>query len=314
MMAEMPASRALVVAALACFTVACASEPAPQAEPIIPAGLGETCSAQAPCEASWVCLDGTCSEHPWPPDPEPYPPDVLTIPDISEPVPDPDADAGALADGDLVDGSLDGDILGEDALPSDAPPQDTPFDSGPDAGPQDTTPSGTLLYISADQADEAPGDSFVSLKVGQASAADLTAPLAGSVVMMEVVMADVLGPTSCGFFRPVIWVPDKLGVLPDDPTWQATGLQELAGEDIAQTFSVDPPAKVPAGWFRAGIVLAGTCPDDPALPSLYTDASGDTDGTWLWAPQGDSTPWVPGSFLGLDGRWALRVFLEVPSP
>ncbi len=234
-----------------------------------------------------------------------------------------DADPGGLPDAVAADAAVDtADATGEvpDA-PADvgvgvdtpeAGPTDVVPDVGePDAGPD---PDKIVLLLGEDSADLAFGTSKVVLALGQGWATDLTLPLPGLVIGMEVVVVDPYDGASCAVFRPAVWVYDEDGSVSDAPTWMSAAPQVLQGDPAPQAFLLPEKVPVPEGKVRFGLVLETPCDGEPPAPVLATDDSGDVSRTWLYAPQPAAGAWVSGDFLGVDGRWALRVLLEVSWP
>jgi hypothetical protein len=171
-----------------------------------------------------------------------------------------------------------------------------------------------ILYVSGDTATANPGGQFLSLVAGQGWVADLTLPKTGKIIAMEALVDNIYNDASCGLFRPALWLMNETGEWPHEPTWHGESLQALQGSQSPQTFLVPDPVEMPEGAIRAGLIFEQPCEGDPPIPWLFTDDSGDLDGTWLWSGLASDSPWVPGSFLGVEGRWALRLLLEVTIP
>ena len=311
------------------------------------------CEPAEPC-ASWlVCVDGLCREHVWPPGargpaPErPRPidldaflavthPDALTHGDLVHPAADAaDAEAGETWDApprslDAVADTLspgdpgpDAPAVDPDALPPDAlagaDGGDAAIDGGPsdasDAGPEDTGSTSTVvLLLGEDGADVDFGGTTIHLELGQGWATDLTVPLAGLVIGMEAVVLDPWAAASCALFRPAVWFADDTGTFPNAPWWASPDLQALQGDPAPQMFILPQKVPVPQGKVRVGLVLEGDCEGEPDRPVLASDTSGDLSRTWVYAPQPPAVAWVPGELLGVEGRWALRILLEVEWP
>ena len=341
--------RTTVFALFAVWVSACADPaPAPEEESPALAGPGEACSPESACEAWLLCVDGACREVPWPgPTPPPDDPPLVAQPDVPEP-PEKDADGGdaaldsevaddvgpedavppgdtkptpdaapedtteedaADASDDIADGDEDTDAP-NDAAPEDATAEDTPDSAdAADAGPE--PPTVVVLYVSADEAASNPGTQFLSLVSGQGWVAELVLPKSGKVIAMEVIVDNIYNDSSCGRFRPMVWSPEGDGTWAFDPVWSASDLQTLVGNPAPQTFLLSDPPEMEEGPIRVGLVYEEKCDGDPPIPWLFTDGSGDLGDTWLWSSLAESNPWVPGSFLGVEGRWALRLLLQV---
>ncbi|MGM0576819.1 MAG: hypothetical protein ACQEXJ_13930 [Myxococcota bacterium] len=301
-------------------------------------GEGASCDPVSPCEPALVCVDGTCVERPWPPDARPLPdlPDVGApdVPDVAD-VGIEDADtADAVpevtdAQFDLPDPGPDLPDPGPEVADADAvevpdpgpdAPADVPADPGPvdadaslDADTDAAGPDTIVLLIREDEAGESLGSSLISLEPGQGWVTELTLPKAGELLGMEVILRNVSAPSSCGLFQPAVWLPDEAGDYEAGANWAAEPrILENQEEPYAFVFNEKHP--VPQGKVRVGLVLAGSCDGEPPPPALATDATGNLARTFLWVPSSDGTPWVAGTSLGLDGRWALRALVEVPWP
>jgi hypothetical protein len=165
--------------------------------------------------------------------------------------------------------------------------------------------------IQADTLDEGQGAKYVSLSVGEAWVADLNVPLAGAVAGFQAFLTDALSADSCGLFSPMLF-EEKDGVFIDTPDWIAFEPTKLIGSEKAQYVFLESVHPISKGDVRIGLRYDGVCVDGGKPPLLVTDKSGELASTWYWKPTPGQAPWIPASFLGLEGRWALRLVLQVP--
>ncbi|MEC9073037.1 MAG: hypothetical protein VX938_11675, partial [Myxococcota bacterium] len=149
-----------------------------------------------------------------------------------------------------------------------------------DVGPE---PASVILYVSVDSAATDPGSQFLALAEGQAWVADLTLPKSGAVIAMDVMADNVFSPGSCGRFRPAFWQMDADGVWAEEPSWQSPEVQPVQGKSGSQTFLLAESPEFPEGEIRAGLIYEQPCDGEPPMPWLFTDASGELGGTWLWS-------------------------------
>lgn len=317
-----PPALALVLLAAS----ACGDQTAPLAADLPLANLGEACSPEAPCRLGLLCLDGRCVARDWPRAAQPPEPGPVTIPDIEWP-PDalsdavPDADPDPDSDSDS-DSASDPDSVSDSDSDSDSDPvSDSDSDSASasdpdsDAGPDDTGPTSYTILYGEDDAATAQGKAQVVPQPGEGWVTKLTPTQAGKLIGLQVRMTQQNKMTSCGLFTPAFWLPDGAAGYPDEPTWQAAEPLIAIGLDTPQVLLLPSPPVLEAGELRVGVIYEGGCPaGQEGIPLLVTDTSGEIDDAWFWAPQPDAAPWVPGSFTGLEGRWAIRLFLEVTVP
>lgn len=311
----------LLAMALLMTAVACAQEPAPQPEPVEAAALGDSCGPSSPCASPLLCLDGLCVERALPPDAVPEQPDVWTPFDIGPGTPDlvtTDAPVDGIEDtaadglGDAPDGALDGSTEVDD-VSDDASPDGLSTDTVQDSDPDDAVET-QLILIKNDSVEAGAGTTFFIMGEGEAWVAELSTPSTGDLRFVEVFMADVTAPKSCGRFRVALWTPDKFGILPAEPSFVEEVDHQLIGGEASQMLTLEFDASIPEGEFRIGLVQNGPCTPETAMPALMTDASGEVADSWLWIPLDGTPPWVPASVFGVDGRWAIRVIIEVPKP
>jgi len=165
--------------------------------------------------------------------------------------------------------------------------------------------------IQADTLDEGQGAKYVALSAGEAWVADLNVPLNGAVAGIQAFLKGALSADSCGLFSPILF-EEKDGVFADTPDWVAGEPTKLIGSEKAQYVFLESVQPISKGDIRIGLRYDGACTDGDKPPLLVTDKSGELEDTWYWKPTPGQSPWIPGSFLGLEGRWALRLVLQVP--
>jgi hypothetical protein len=213
-------------------------------------------------------------------------------------------------------GSADLPLL-EDLQPADSAEVDSQGDAAEadaDAADLDTTDvPGTEtidLLIKDDSGDEALGGQYVSVAPGEAWVADIGLPLDGDVLGFQAILVNVLAEKSCGIFRPMLFFGQE-GEFPDEPDWIASDSYKMVGSTKLQNIYVKNPISVPAGAYRVGLLYVEACGGGGAPPLLTTDASGEVGGSWYWNEEPGQSPWIPGDFLQLEGRWVLRIILQV---
>lgn len=260
-------------------------------------GLGpdsDGCSLTAPCSEGNLCVEGECLPRGW------YQP-TEEVEDVVESIDVAGVDVPPLEDLQPVDsGELDSE--GDAAQPD---------GDGPDLDTTDVGGSETVnLLIKDDSGDEALGGQFVSVAPGEAWVADIDLPLDGDVLGFQMILVNVLDEKSCGIFRPMLFFQQE-GEFPNEPDWIGSDSYKLPGGNKLQNIYVKNPISVSAGAYRVGLLYDEPCVGDANPPLLSTDASGDVDGSWYWNEEPGQSPWIPGDFLQLEGRWVLRVILQV---
>ena len=259
-----------------------------------------TCTSSSQCQNNELCVDNRCEPYRWYrwPDEEPG----TTI----EP-------ADTVSTEDTEDSGLD-DVNSEETL-ADLPPEDASNDVDAtvidDVAPAIDAQKTVTAVIQDDKYEEGKGEKYVSLGLGEAWAADLQIPLTGSLVGLQAVVDDLLSDSSCGIFRVLLFEKEGEG-FEDTPSWTSPETFELTGSGKPQYLFLEASIPLPKGVYRFGLLYEEACGENSKPPLLVTDKTGDVDTSWYWKETPGQSPWIPGSFLGLDGRWVLRVLLEVP--
>ena len=192
----------------------------------------------------------------------------------------------------------------------------------------DTPPATTTLLLSEDSADLAVGQDSVALALGQGWVTTLHVPEGATIVGAQALARDSFDGESCGLFSLAVWAPNggdagpgaepgagATPAWPDQPTWVSSTALPLQGLQPAQLLLLPAEDRVPipAGLLRVGLVYAAPCEGEPPPPLLLTDTSGQLGVGFLYDPgAGGVSPWIPDAFLGLQGRWALRLLVTVP--
>lgn len=271
-----------------------------------PVDTDARCSSARQCQSNELCVDGTCRPYRW-----------YTRPDLGE-VHDGGASYDAMDAGDaveLVDTEVPFEVLHDVAQDIESEvnigievSEDVLEEDSSDVLPP---PKTLTAVVQSDNYEEGKGEVTVALGIGEAWAADLAIPLDGSYAGMQVVVEDLLSDDSCGIFRPVLFGTVN-GKISDTPTWTSEETFELAGDSKPQFLFTQSSVPVSKGDLRVGLRYEATCEEGSKPPLLVTDTSGVSETSWYWKGTPDQSPWIPGSFLGLDGRWVLRLLLEVP--
>ena len=270
----------------------------------VPSGaeLDASCGEETPCAAGLLCVNARCAEHPWyelPHDTQLADGWISPVIDTHEPVEDTTAPQDTLADTDTSSPTdAEGDV---------ADIEDT-SDTGTDSSELDVGEQVDLL-ITADDANKNPGSVTVVLKPGEAWVAGLKLPLSGEWSGIQFIAQTFSGTESCGRFRPAIWLPDATGAFTDEPTFVSKTLSEITGQATKQQLLVPDGPMLNPGKLRVGLIYDGPCTPGISSPRVITDKSGAIEDTWYWSPQPTEPPWVPGSFLKVQGRWALRLII-----
>jgi len=254
------------------------------------------CQSTAQCRGDELCVEGTCLPYRWYVAPKE---DAFSVEDVLTSV----TDSTSLTDVfelETDDGSLA--EITEDEEVSDV---DSPEDVQPDV------PKTVTAVIQEDDFDEGKGEKTVSLALGEAWVVDLQVPLNGAVVGFQAAVDDILSDVSCGVFR-VLLFEGNGGEFPDTPDWISTETFKLGGSPKLQYLFLEDSFDISKGAHRIGLLYDGECEQGAKPPLLVTDKSGVVDTSWYWKETPGQSPWIPGSFLGLDGRWVLRLLLEVP--
>jgi hypothetical protein len=305
----------------------CGLEPPPPPDGHTGGGEGAPCGGALLCEEGRLCVDGRCQIWPWYRNEDAVVAEGWTFPDTGSNL-GPESDVvdasndvapdieNDVQDGELTDGQSAQDVAAE--LPGDGASGDgdgsIDSDGGTDIsdGGNDTAPGPIVLLIGDDDAENAAGDTSVALKSGEAWVRGLYVPLDASLIGVQVLLGSFLGAKSCGRFRPALWLSGADGEFGAEPDYVEPGFQYLNGNpDQPQEVWVSTPIELQAGLIRVGLVYDGPCKEGDSIPLLLTDVSGDVSQTWYWAPQPDASPWVPGQFLGVKGKWAIRAVVEV---
>ncbi len=247
--------------------------------------------------------------------------DTASVPDT---VADTLADTASVADTAADTASVPDTASAADTFADTAsvPDTDTASDAAPDADvAPDAAPATTTLLVMEDAADQAVGQDSVALALGQAWVTTLHVPPDATLVGAQALARDSFDGESCGLFSLAIWAPSIDGgaagpAWPDEPTWVSGSQLPLQGLVPAQLLLVPEGDQVPVpeGLVRVGLVYAAPCEGGPPPPLLVTDTSGQLGVGFLYDPGvGGVSPWIPDAFLGLQGRWALRLLVSVPA-
>lgn len=236
-----------------------------------PGGVGAACGPEA-CRAGLVCRDRLCSERGAAIVSGPELPPVVTFDVVSAEVADVRDDAGDDDDGEV------GEVRDE------------------------VTPG--LVFIGEHSADTAPSTMRLSLAEGQAAVRQFVVPPGPSqVIGLEVYTTSIANAPACARFKLVVWLPDANGVFADGASWESEREALLNEAQVAQLVAADEGAPLLApGPVRAGLAYLGPCAGTSFNPWIALDQTGDTSDSFVWAGN-----WIPGSSLGLSGRWALRL-------
>ncbi len=312
--------------------------------------VGAACGARAACAPPLLCVDGRCRPRGWAwaadtdtvadtapltdaaagadTAPDAVPDAVAdTVPDaVADTAPDtvPDAvadadtaplpDAAAVADTEMV----------ADTAPDTVPDADTVADTVADTAPDDAPPATATLLLVEDEADLGVGEGSVALALGQGWVTTLHVPPDATVLGAQALAGDSFAGESCGLFSLAVWAPGAPGEQggagpswPTEPTWVSSAALPLQGLAPPQLLLLPDPEQVPIpeGLLRVGLLYAAPCEGGPPPPLLLTDTSGQLGVGFLYDPAtGGASPWVTDAFLGLQGRWALRLLVSVPAP